>query len=184
MKGFDAMYRVGGMFVALLRNPIQVVNSQFLIKLQTVGQDKEDFDRDYVARMPYAHLVNSREDALFARCAGQGLLHYFECGSVDRDFVFLFEHYTIDYAEIMRLVGVLTQGQIVADSDIERAFYSLGKVNPHQQAPATWEEVFFSHWTDRHREIFSFIYNHLNGLLLKPTLPIRYPFIHDLVMSC
>jgi hypothetical protein len=174
VKAFDAVDAAGGEFIALLRNPIEVTNSQLTEKINVPDhamQWRKTVDFDWL----------KPEDTVFAWVATMALKHYYECSCIRDDLVFQFEDYTAKYGEIERMLAAITRGAINCDSDVENAFNTLGVINRHHKTKVTWVEVFFQCWTEERRRVYARIHFHLYMGLEQPELraPRHYTFLHD-----
>jgi len=181
VSAFATMKKKSGAFVALLRNPIEVANSQCIEKSKD-----PDAKQRYLAWFARAGMDwIAPENAVFARTVVGALSHYFDCAWMHDDRVFLFEDHTTKYSEVARLLLAVSQGEITADTDVERAFREIGPINHHHSQPLSWEDIFYRQWDDGRRAVFTRLYRLLSESVAEPVLkaPLRYVYLRELCYS-
>jgi hypothetical protein len=174
----NAVYNAKAAFIGLLRNPIEVVNSQFIAKAANSDSAKQWLS---TKRHTFLNWL-SLDDAVFGRATAMALKHYFDCGRMRPELLFLFETYTRDVGDIQRMLGVITGGKITASAEITKAFQETGVLNRHHDRRVTWEDIYFREWDDHKRAIFRRLYRDYAALIPEPELKFlsHYTFLREL----
>jgi len=182
-EAVKAILNARGNFVALLRNPVEVVNSQFIAKAAMPDREKEA-QRWLVKQKqtPFPFEWLHPDNAVFGRVVVMALKHYVESALLPPDRVFRFENYTRDYGEIQRMLRTITSGQITDCADITKAHREAGLLNQHHRRPVTWEDIFFREWDDDQRSCFKRVYRDIEAKVPEQFLPALrcYSFLPEL----
>jgi len=171
-------------FIALVRNPILAIESQYQERLERMQLPR--YDRalavEWQTWKSIIPFEPSRAELIFMRCTRYGLRHLLE---IEHNSVpcLRFEEYTKDIEKIWELLSIITRGEIKYDPRIEGSFQSLGAQNRHRKRNknAGAEEYWGTLWSERQRIVFARLYTaYLNALKVYQRRTC-YPIVDDLV---